>query len=216
MILNYHMILFTDYTVNDKFAFQMGYSHVFFAGMVLSGNIGYILWKEIDKYMTKRRLLMQQKDWRSFLHERQKLIELKKEMKAALKADPDMQKPKLSKQRNVPTSYAKKIMVKKTGLQVIEEEENSQDYIEKEINETIFQELGNFGDIVELSRKQILEGYVRPKRSKGFDVKTVTILPVPQEIDRFKETFDVSSRNRWSNFVKEHPEEKENVTKEMA
>ena len=40
-------------------------------------------------------------------------------MKELIKKDPEMQKPKLCKIKDKPKSYAKRVMVKKTGLEPI-------------------------------------------------------------------------------------------------
>lgn len=69
-------------------------------------------------------------------------------------------KPRLLKVKH-PRYYKKKLMVKTEVLERIHDEELQMELC-KQLNETLLIELGTFGDIVELSRRQLLEGYVRP------------------------------------------------------
>lgn len=68
-----------------------------------------------------------------------------------------------------------------------------------DINEAIYNELGNFGDIVEISRKQILEGFVRPpgKYAPPEKVDIIHLNPLPEELEDFKNTFEESKAERW-------------------
>jgi hypothetical protein len=112
--------------------------------------------------------------------------------------DPDLKKPKLEKQRRVPMTYGKRVMIKPTGLAPIKEEELSQ--LEQDLNDAIYRELGTYGDIVEASRKQILEGYVRPKGKYRAPKKAevLPVAPLPDLMEDFAETFEERSRSRWS------------------
>ena len=73
-----------------------------------------------------------------------------------------------------------------------------------DLNDTIYDELGNFGDIVELSRKQILQGFVRTKQKKKIP-KPPPLNPLPERMPSFPVPFEKSSRKRWEEY---HTEQK--------
>ena len=102
------------------------------------------------------------------------------------KNHPEMEKPRLMKLTDVPSTYSKKIQIRHNGLDTIIEEDKSN--VDVDINEELFKEYGTFGDIVELSRKQILEGFVRPKPKEGdYEKYSVTpIAPLPKRMEEFK------------------------------
>lgn len=76
-------------------------------------------------------------------------------------------------------TYGKRVMIKPTGLATVMEEGS---LLGDEINDSIYRELGCFGDIVEASRQEILEGFVRPQainNKKTANRKGTTVLPGP-------------------------------------
>jgi hypothetical protein len=53
----------------------------------------------------------------------------------------------------IPKLYKKKVYLRASNLEEIKEEDR--DDFEKDLNDNLFKELGNFGDIVEMSRIQL-------------------------------------------------------------
>lgn len=93
-----------------------------------------------------------------------------------------MKKPEIEKVKEVPMTYGKRVMIKPTGLATV----NEDDEFQEELNETIYRELGNFGDIAEKSRREILEGFARKdqKEIKKMQKKaTALLLPDSQDIE---------------------------------
>ena len=89
--------------------------------------------------------------------------------------------------------------------------------LEEEINASIYKELGAFGDIVELSRKQILEGYVKPKNYKTPNLYEVTpVEDIPGEMNGFEHSFDEGSKLRWKHFHQKNPRKEEHLIREMG
>ena len=70
----------------------------------------------------------------------------------------------MKKTINNPIHYNKAIKFRMNEVENIDKELKEE--INDKINRDILDDLGNFGQIVELSRKQILEGYVRPEVAK--------------------------------------------------
>lgn len=107
-----------------------------------------------------------------------------------IEEDPDLAKPKFMPLQNVPKSYGKKIMLKHTGLAQIKEEEI--EAFEDSLNQEIFRDLGNFGDIVEKSRRQIVGDYVCPddKEPVVFEYYRKPEMPdLPEPMEPFETTF---------------------------
>ena len=75
---------------------------------------------------------------------------------------PNHLKPRLERSRPG-RHYNKKIKINSELLEAKYSEEELEQAVE-ELNRQIFLELGTFGDIAELSRRQILEGYVREEQ----------------------------------------------------
>lgn len=97
----------------------------------------------------------------------------------------------------MPRSYGKKVWIRPSGLPTIKEE---MEEMEKEINDEIFKDLGNFGDIVEKSRDQILEGYCRPRNmeSPPRPKEIVDVPDIPPELPSFDKSFEESKYERWA------------------
>lgn len=113
------------------------------------------------------------------------------------KKDPDLLKPKLMKLAKSPYFYEKKVFIKHGALETIKE-----DSLEESLNEELYRELGNFGSIVDISRKQILEDYCCPegKTPLVFNPKLESLPALPGRSSGFKETFQDSSKRRWDTF----------------
>ena len=99
----------------------------------------------------------------------------------------NMSKPKMMKIQKKPRIYSKKVVYRTQGLQLDTILEEDISILENEINDCLYKELGTFGDIVQLARKQILEGYVRPKLKKDYMDKYIVkpIAPLPKRIENF-------------------------------
>lgn len=109
--------------------------------------------------------------------------------------------PKLEKQTVVPNYYNKRIKMRSNALETIKEEVERED-IEEQLD-AVMEQFGTYGDMVELSRKQILEGFVRPR--KGIDdaemPKIPELEPLPERSSIFfTNTFAQSSKIRWTGF----------------
>ena len=104
--------------------------------------------------------------------------------------NPDMMKPKLKQLRNVPPNYDKRIYDKNQMQQlptIVEDDEN----LDESINDSLYKQYGNFGQVVELSRKQILEGFVRPEGlEKPKKKDEISIEDIPKPMPEFENTFD--------------------------
>lgn len=205
VLLLLHVTAFSDYNLNEVSKFKMGFSLGAILAIIVIINVGYEIHAEVVRQRQRKYLIWKRECWRVYLAERKEIEEYNKVIITSNKVtdelmemDPDMKKPKLEKQRNVPMSYGKRVMIKPTGLAPIKEEELSQ--LEHELNDALYDELGNFGDIVEASRKQILAGYVRPKGKYRAPKKgeVLPVAPLPDLIEDFAETFEESSRRRWT------------------
>ena len=75
--------------------------------------------------------------------------------------------------------------------------------MEMDLNLTIFNDLGNFGDIVERSRLEIIDGFIRPDVIQGLEdiaeFELVELEPLPKRLPNITvATFDESSKRRWN------------------
>lgn len=84
-----------------------------------------------------------------------------------------------------------------------------------DVNEYIFNELGYFGDIVEQSRKELVEGFVREENDEiedldelreRFESKFKEVEKIPPRRAPFELTFDQSSFNRWTDYRSMYPD----------
>jgi hypothetical protein len=113
---------------------------------------------------------------------------------------------------SVPASYNWRIALPK-GLATIAEvaeiddlEENNESPQHESsgisIGEVIYQEFGTYGDLVEISRKAILEGYTCPPEKTPIEFSNLLepAMVLPSHMPDFVEGFAHSSRNRWMDF----------------
>ena len=78
--------------------------------------------------------------------------------------DSDLAKPELEVLAYRPKNYNKKVLIKKIN------EEGNEVYND-EMNEFIFKEIGNFGDIVQISRFELTKGFVCPPTKRHLTMK---------------------------------------------
>lgn len=110
--------------------------------------------------------------------------------------DPDLLKPALMKLAVMPRYYTKKVLIKKQN-------ENGEEVYDDSLNEVLYEELGTFGDIVARSRKELLEGYVCPEGKTPYqlDPELADLAALPEALPEFEQTFQASSRERWSKYL---------------
>jgi hypothetical protein len=163
-----HIAIFTDWNGDQSGKYLYGYSMGFLFGLIIVINVFFSVTTEIDRQRRNRYLKLQKNKRIIFIREvleKERLRKIEKRRavmakKAKIAQDllaTELRKPKLEKQSEVPMTYGKRVMIKPTGLATVYENDG-----EDELNESIYRELGCFGDIVEQSRKEILDGYVRP------------------------------------------------------
>ena len=80
-------------------------------------------------------------------------------------------------------------------------DEEEKQKIADQINKEIYEELGNFGEIVERSREFILKGYARPKglESPPRELEIIE-LPEIEELIEYDNTFEESNLERWNRY----------------
>jgi hypothetical protein len=143
-IVFFHLLTFTDFNRSDESVFYLGYSFAYCFGIVLAGNIMYIVTNEVERKFRHLRMRQKRKMVQKVMKKRMEAEEANREAneineERALErdGDPDYLKPKLYKTVGAPAIYGKKIYVKPSGLAPIkEEEEHSQ--LENDINQEIF------------------------------------------------------------------------------
>ena len=197
----YHMFLFSDFNLEVMNVYMMGHSYVVLIVFLLLVNLGMIILKEIERYQHKKRLIAKQNEWKALLMERKKheiLLTVHNQQEAIkeklAKLDPDLVKPHLMKLKTVPATYGKKILLKTNrNLDTINEMDD------EDLNDEIYNDIGNFGDLVEKSRKDLTHNFVCPpnKNPIHFTSKPADIAPLPAMSKDFKISFVESSRNRW-------------------
>ena len=198
----------------------MGHSFNNFIILLLLTNILYIVYSYMDRYLTKKEWIQKRKQWWQYILERSeriKLNEMYEEHNEKERAkDPIYQLPKIQPMRGkMPKTWRAKMKLHK-GTATIKNEENKTE-LENVINDEIYNSYGAFGDIVELSRQQILEGWVRPKNYRNPNMYDVTpVENLPGTMGDFQNTFDKSSRDRWAGYQYKHPHKPEYLLKEMA
>jgi hypothetical protein len=207
-----HLTLLSDFVVDNQVRYGYAFSCIFFICLFIMVNVGYIMMLEVERQQHKKRLLERRKAWHAFLKQRKEALKnnkintvLNKNLERILDdEEPEKRKPKIQQLARVPKSYGKKVWVKPSGLPTIKEE---QEEMEKEINEEIYKDLGTFGDIVELSRDQILAGYCRPRNmeSPPRPKEIVEVEEVPEEIPAFDRTFEESKYARWEGVSGHNP-----------
>jgi hypothetical protein len=121
-----------------------------------------------------------------------------------IRLNPDCLKPKMQPLAEIPKIYGKKVKLNPKGLPYMSEDELKE--LQLDINETIFDELGDFGEIVELSRWHICKGYVRPKgvESPRALKEYMKEIEISKSIDSFTDEFDESNEKRWLKYHKRY------------
>ena len=110
--------------------------------------------------------------------------------------DPDRKKPPYEKLENLPSYFQRRVLVVPS--------KGKSDYLEfyEEVNAAIFEELGNFGDIFEKSRRFLVEGYCRPDDKEGVVDLEVPEMEAEEEKPNFTISFEESQRRRWERWHK--------------
>lgn len=217
LVLVLHLFTFNDGWIHDRMViFDYGKSFIVFASIMIAVNLLYVAWRLLVHFLTVQRMLKQQRMWRTYIRNREnRMLYNEKVMELYdVKLEELFQKQKeylykfhLEPIDNAPEYYSKKLYIKQEMK--IEDDEGEH---EIDVNEAIFNDLGNFGQIVDLSRKQILEGFVEDyafdadyeklERETNAMLKHVEALPPPME--PFPITFYRSSQNRWDYWRRKH------------
>lgn len=56
MVMNYHLVAFSEFNMNTKAQYNMGYSYVFMIGVVIAVNLSFMFVKMYHQFQKKRAL----------------------------------------------------------------------------------------------------------------------------------------------------------------
>ena len=230
LLIYYHLVLFL--MVSDiKIQYGLGYSLAATVCLLIALDLGIVFHQNHSSYMSNRLLLrtkakLEQVYWstiRSQLEWEKKYAEelhkakkqWKKENKAAIKEfyrrDPELKLPVMEPIPVLPEHRMKVIIMAKKDFKTTVSID--------EINRAIFEELGTFGDIIDLSRRQLCEGFIRPKEKEQIDfinempLPMIDIGPCPLEMNpellrprvkKYLDTFEQESKRRWEYLEDRH------------